>query len=175
MEDGCFTTLCWFLPYISVNQKWVYMSPPSWISLQLPTPSHPSRLSQSTRFELAPCIITANSHWLSVLHMVIYMFPCYSLNLSPIPSPTVSTSLLSVYKLNVLSLAGVLLGERTYRNGGGGLLLKESITEPPVVRRRWKSIDTIIIASVICYPAEKFVYKSSVGPLHHFLVLHTLL
>ena len=30
----------------------IHVFPPSWVSLPCPTPSHPSRLSQSTRFEL---------------------------------------------------------------------------------------------------------------------------
>ena len=42
---------------------------PSWTSLPSPSPGHPSRLSQS------PCLNslshTTNSHWLSVLHMVL--------------------------------------------------------------------------------------------------------
>ena len=47
----------------------IQMFPPSWTSLPSPSPSHPSRLSQS------PCwsslSYTANLHWLSVLHMVM--------------------------------------------------------------------------------------------------------
>ena len=39
LEDNCFTTLCWFLTYISMNQPQVYTCP---------HPPHPSRLSQST-------------------------------------------------------------------------------------------------------------------------------
>ena len=27
MEDNCFTILCWFLPYISMNRPYVYMCP----------------------------------------------------------------------------------------------------------------------------------------------------
>ena len=46
------------------------MSLPSWTSLSPPSPSHASRLLKSH---------TANSHWLPILHMVMYMFPCYSL------------------------------------------------------------------------------------------------
>ena len=50
----------------------IHMSP----LLNLPPTSHPipchsSRLSQSTGFEL-PISYIANSHWLSILHMVIY-------------------------------------------------------------------------------------------------------
>ena len=43
------------------------MSPPSWGSLLTPVRSHPARLSQSTT--LSSLNHTANSHWLSVLHM----------------------------------------------------------------------------------------------------------
>ena len=53
------------------------MSPPYWASLPPSRPSHPSMLSQSTGLK-SPSH-TANSHWLSILHMVVYMFPCYSL------------------------------------------------------------------------------------------------
>ena len=56
------------------------MSPLSWTFVPAPTPSHSSRLSQSPG--LSSLSHTANSHWLSILHMVIYMFPCYFLYLS---------------------------------------------------------------------------------------------
>ena len=50
MEDNCFTVLCWFLPYISMNQPKVYICPlplePSFHSIL------PFRLSESTGFEL---------------------------------------------------------------------------------------------------------------------------
>ena len=58
----------------------IYMSPPSSTPLPSPSPSHPSGLSQGT--ELSSLCHTANSHWLSILHMVIDMFPCCSLDLS---------------------------------------------------------------------------------------------
>ena len=81
MEENCFTVLCWGLSYISMNQSQVTrMSPPSWSSLPPPTQSHSSRLSQSTGFSSRP--YTANSHWLSVLQMIIHMFQCYCLSLS---------------------------------------------------------------------------------------------
>ena len=62
------------------------MSPSSWTSLPSPTPSHPSRLSQSTG--LSSLHHTANSYWWSLLHMVAYMFQCYSLNSSHLLPPT---------------------------------------------------------------------------------------
>ena len=40
-----------FLPYIDMNQPWVYMCPPSWSPLPHPSPSHPSGLSQCTNLE----------------------------------------------------------------------------------------------------------------------------
>jgi len=62
------------------------MSPPSWTCLPHPTPSHRSRLLQSPGCSsLSP---TANFHWLSILHMVVYMLPCYSLCSSRCLLPT---------------------------------------------------------------------------------------
>ena len=48
----------------------IHISPPSWTFLPSPTPFHPSRMLQST--SLSPLCHTADSHWLSILHMVIY-------------------------------------------------------------------------------------------------------
>ena len=56
----------------------MHMTPPSGISLSLPTPSHPSGLSQSTR--LSSLRHSANSHQLSILYMVVYVFQCDSLH-----------------------------------------------------------------------------------------------
>ena len=53
------------------------MSPPSGTPLPPPTLPHRSRLLQSTGW--APCV-TAASHQLSILHMVMDIFQCYSLN-----------------------------------------------------------------------------------------------
>ena len=53
------------------------MSLPYWTSLPPSIPSHLSMLSQSTG--LKSLSHTANSHWLSILHMVVYTFLCYSL------------------------------------------------------------------------------------------------
>ena len=51
METNYFTILWWFLPYIHMNQPWVYMCSPSWLSLPLPYPSHLSESSQCISFE----------------------------------------------------------------------------------------------------------------------------
>ena len=39
---------------------------------------------------------TANSHWLSILHLAVYMFPCYSLNLSHPLLPTLCPQVCSL-------------------------------------------------------------------------------
>ena len=54
----------------------IHISPPSCISLPLPTPFHPSRLSQGP--SLSSLRHTANSSWLSILLMLVYVFPCSS-------------------------------------------------------------------------------------------------
>ena len=71
------------------------MSPPSQTSLSPPTPSHGSRLLQSTRFA-GNLHSTANCHWLSVLHMVMRMFQCYSLNSSHLLLPPLCPQACSV-------------------------------------------------------------------------------
>ena len=74
---------------------YIYISPPFWTSLPSPSPSHCSRLIQS------PCLSflrhTANSCWLSILHMVI-KFTCYSFHTSHplLTSPHVHKSVLYV-------------------------------------------------------------------------------
>ena len=76
---------------VSIN-----MSPPSWTSFLPPTPSYPSRLSESTR--LSYLCYPTTSHQLSILSVVMYMFQCYSLNsshplLPPLYSQVCSLSL----------------------------------------------------------------------------------
>ena len=78
------------------------MSSPSWTSLPPASLSDPPRLSQSTG--LSSLSHTANSHWLSTLHMIVYMFPCYFLHLSytllppdPHPCPQVCSLCLCLH------------------------------------------------------------------------------
>ena len=59
-----------------------HMHVPSLLNL-CPTPSHTSRFSQSPG--LNSLSHRTNFHWLSILHMVIDMFPCYSLKSSHPP------------------------------------------------------------------------------------------
>ena len=70
----------------------IYWSPPSWPSF----PLHPMPLGCHRALGLSSVHHKTNSHWLSILHMVMYMLQCHSQFAPPSPSPTVSTSLFSV-------------------------------------------------------------------------------
>ena len=77
---------------IDQHESAIDMPPPSWTSLSPSTPSHPSRLSHSTGLSSRPH--TVNSHWLSILHMVIYIVyvsRLLSQFVPPSSCPTVST------------------------------------------------------------------------------------
>ena len=73
-----FTILCCFLPYIDMNQPWVYMSSPSWTHIPPHTipQGHPSAPAVSALSH------AVNLGWWSVSHMIIYMFQSYSLKSS---------------------------------------------------------------------------------------------
>ena len=74
--------VCQFLLYNKVNQLYIYIypvSPPSCVSLP-PSLSHLSMWSQST--ELLSLYYAAASHQLSILHLVVYTYPCHSLTSS---------------------------------------------------------------------------------------------
>ena len=70
--------LWWFLPYINMNQPQVYICP-----LPLETSSHsppyPTPVGCHRASALSYLCYLANSHWLSILHMILYMIQCYSL------------------------------------------------------------------------------------------------
>ena len=67
MKDICFREFCCFLSNLSMNQPLICIRP---LPFESPSPSHPSRLSIQS-----PCLNflshRANSHWLSVLCMVM--------------------------------------------------------------------------------------------------------
>ena len=66
-----------------MNQPWVHICPPSWTSsLFLP---HPIPLGCPRALALSALLHALNLHWFSILHMVIYMFQCYSLKSSHPP------------------------------------------------------------------------------------------
>ena len=94
MEDNYFTILWCFPVYQHESFLNIHVSPPFWTPPP-PTPPYPSRLSQSTSFVCPTSCIRLSL--VIVLHMVIYMFQCYSIK-SPHPllplSPKVSSLLL---------------------------------------------------------------------------------
>ena len=68
----------------------IHMSLPSWI-LPPHLPTHPTSLSYHRSLSWAPCIIQQIPTCYLFLHMVMYLFPCCSLNLSHPFLPPVST------------------------------------------------------------------------------------
>ena len=80
MEANYFTILWWFLPYIHMNQPWVYMfphpEPPSHLPPHPIPQGHPSAPALSTMSH------ASNLDWRSISHMVLYIFQCYSLRSS---------------------------------------------------------------------------------------------
>ena len=75
-----------------ISHRYTYVPLPL-TSLPL-TPSHSSRSSQSPG--LSSLSHTAHSHRLSILHMAVYMLPCYSLHSSPHLHPLTTVSLFSM-------------------------------------------------------------------------------
>ena len=92
MEANYFTILWWFLPYIDMNQQWVYMCSPSWPSLPPPSSSHPSGLSQCTIFE---CPVSCIKPGLAIYFTYdnIHVSMLFSQIIPPLHSPTESKSL----------------------------------------------------------------------------------
>ena len=89
LEDNCFTILCWFLPYININQPQAYVCP---LPLEPPTP-----LSCHRAPDLSSLRHIVNFYQLSSFtYGNIYAAVPLSQFLPPSPSLSVSTSLLSM-------------------------------------------------------------------------------
>ena len=92
LEANYFTILWWFLPYIHMNQPWVYMCSPSWSSLPPPSPSHPSRSSQCTSPE-HPVSWIESGVAIYFTYDNIHISMLFSQIIPPSPSPTESKNL----------------------------------------------------------------------------------
>ena len=79
LEDNCFTPVCWFLPYINMNQPQVKVSP----SLPLEAASHLSHYPAPLHYPTAPDLSCPhhNSNFPLMIWFYIRscMFQCYSL------------------------------------------------------------------------------------------------
>ena len=71
-------TILWFWPYINMNQPWVHIMFPCPEPPSHPAP-HPIPLGCPRAPALSALLHVSNLQWSSILHMVIYMFKCYSL------------------------------------------------------------------------------------------------
>ena len=65
------------MPYIDMNQPWVYMCPHPEHPSHLPP--HPIPQGHPSAPALSALSHASNLDWQSISHMVIYMFQCYSL------------------------------------------------------------------------------------------------
>ena len=87
-----FTFFCHTLPYIDMNQPWVYMSSQSWTPLPPPTSYHLSGSSLCTSHKHP---VSCIEHRLAIcfLHDSIHVSMPFSQIIPPCPSPTESKSL----------------------------------------------------------------------------------
>ena len=86
------------------------MSPPSRTSLPPPTLSHPGGCHRA--LALGSLRHRADSHWLCILHMVMYMSQCYSLKSShpilPLLSPKVCPIRLSLLSCPMNTIVSII-------------------------------------------------------------------
>ena len=80
MKNNCFIILCWFWPHVNTNQYvYICLLPLESTSHLLP---HSIHLGCHRAPDLSSLNHTVNSHWLTILHILVYMFPCYSFHSS---------------------------------------------------------------------------------------------
>ena len=80
MKNNCFIILCWFWSYVNINQYvYICLLPLESTSHLLP---HSIHLGCHRAPDLSSLNHTVNSQWLTILHILVYMFPCYYLHSS---------------------------------------------------------------------------------------------
>ena len=77
LEANYFKILQWFLPYIDMNQPWIYMCSPSLSPLPPPSTSGSSQCTSPEHLSHA-----SDLGWWSVSSLIVYLFQCYSLKTS---------------------------------------------------------------------------------------------
>ena len=85
--------LSWFVPYIDMNQPWVYMCSPSWAPLPPPSPSRPYGSSQCTSPEHPVSCIKPGLVICFTYNDNIHVSVLFSQLIPPSPSPTESKRL----------------------------------------------------------------------------------
>ena len=104
-------------------------------TLPLETPSHlpphPTSLGCHRALGLSPLHHTANSHQLSILHMVMYVLQCYSLFVPPSPSPLcpqICSLCLQLYSLSANRFIGTIFLDSIYTHYTQYLFLSFCLT-----------------------------------------------
>ena len=92
LEANYFTILWWFLPYIDMNQPWVYMCSPSWT----PVPISSLRVIPVHRLQ-APVSCIKPGLAIYITYDNIYVSMLFSQIIPPSPSPTGSKRLLFTF------------------------------------------------------------------------------
>ena len=95
--------LSFFYTTMWISCKYTYIHIPSLLRLRPTPPSH-AHWGNHRALEMSSLYYSAASHQLPVLHTVVYICQCYSLNLShSLLSPTVPISRFSMYVSLLLS------------------------------------------------------------------------
>ena len=79
IEANYFTILWWFLPYINMNQPWVYMCSPS----RTPLLPHPIPLGCPSVPALSALFHALNLDWSSITHTILSNHPTLAFSQSP--------------------------------------------------------------------------------------------
>ena len=90
----------WFLPYIDMNQPWVYMCPPS--QTALPLPPHPILLGCPRALALSALFHASNLDWSSFTYGSVHVSVLFSQIIPPSPSLTENSFFFQV--MNIVHL-----------------------------------------------------------------------